>query len=210
MAHTSIRADNWEVACCGSVGGGAAVTAGGWLFQFRNRLLNQRATVGFAGPGVGVGWRAGVTGDSNFSIEDDDFVPIDTVGEMSLDDMNGAWGWINSGDLALGPVGGGVMFITANNMRGTLFGFQMICGWSSGLAASVNGCSVGVWGVAMNSGIKPYLVKREPIGHNYPPWAQIKCRVARQSIVVGPRAHVQYNYDVPVPRGGESVMTPGS
>lgn len=209
MADTSAKADNWEAACCGSAGGGAALTAGAWVFQFRNRRLDQRATVGFAGPGVGVGLRAGVTGDSNLSVDDDDFTPIDTVGPISLDDLNGATGWVNSGDLAAGPIGGGVMWITANNMRGTLFGFQLIYGYSCGLAASVNACSVGVWGVSVNSGIERYLVKREPIGHKYPPWTQIRCRVARQSIVVGPRAQVQYNYDVPVPRGGESVMAPG-
>lgn len=208
MAHTSIRADNWEVACCGSAGGGAAITAGGWVFQFRNRQLNQRATVGFAGPGVGAGLRLGTTGDANWTIEDDDFVPIETIGRISLDDLNGATGWVNSGDLAAGPLGVGVMWITANSMRGTLFAFQCIYGYSSGIAASANLCSVGVWGLARNSGIKPYLVKREPVGHDYPPWAQIKCRVARQSISVGARGRVNYHYDAPVPFPGESVLTP--
>lgn len=209
MANTSLRADNWEVASCGSAGGGAAVTAGVWVFQFRNRQLNQRATVGFGGPGLGVGLRAGATGDSNFSVEDDDFVPIDTIGQMSLDDLNGASGCINSIDVCVGA-GVGAMLITACGMRGTLFDAELLYGMSLGAAASLNAFSIGVWGVNINAGIKPYLVKREPIGHQYPPWVQMKCRVARQSIVVGPRARVQYNYDVPVPRGGESVMTPGN
>lgn len=207
MAVTSIRADHWEVASCGSVGGGAAVTAGLWVFQFRNRLLNQRAVVGFGGPGMGYGWRAGGTTEMDFSIDDDNFSPIDTIGEMSLDDLNGASGCINSFDACLG-IGFGAMLITACSMRGTLFDAEPLWGPSSGLAMSLNAFSVGVWGVNINAGIKPYLVKREPIGHRYPPWVQMKCRVARQSITVGSGARVSYTYDTPVPMPGESVMTP--
>lgn len=209
MSRTALKADNWEAVCCGATGGGAAVTGGVWVFQFRNRQLDVRASYGFAGPGVGVGLRAGATGGVGMTLDDDDFCPIDTVGAMSLDDLDGASGWINSAGASLG-VGGGAMFITANNMGGTLFGFQCLYGLSLGLEASVNFWTVGVWGRARNDGIKPYLVNREPTGHDYPPWVHIKCRVARQSIVVGPRAQVQYNYDVPVPRGGENVMTPGN
>lgn len=208
MAHTSVKSDNWEVAACGSVGGGPAITGGVWVFQFRNRSLNQRATVGFAGPGVGFGLRAGGSGDHNLAIEDDDFMPLDTVGPMSIDDLNGATGWINSFDVAVGPIGYGGMLITANNMRGSLFGFQPVHSPATGLAGSVNYWTVGVWGVSLNSGIRPYLIKREPIGQNLPPWTRIKCRVARQSISVGLGARVHYHYDAPVPMPGESVMTP--
>ena len=84
------QADNWESASCCAAGGGAGVTVGGWMFQFRNYTLNARATYFFGGAGVGIGAKAGGTGDLDGYVEDSDFSSIDTEGAMSFDDLDGA------------------------------------------------------------------------------------------------------------------------
>lgn len=203
--HTSLPADNWEIASSGAVGGGALVTGGLWHFQFRNRQLDQRAEVIFGGVGAGVGLKAGGTGSLG-SVDDDDFTSLDTLGSISLDDLDGSWGWINSAGVAIG-LGVGVMWITAASMKGTLFGLQPIAGVSTGLEGSINLCTAGTWRILRNSGIKRFRVNRER--PKLDPWVQIRCRVAKEVIVVGPRAHVDHQFHMPRPQG-DSVMTPGN
>lgn len=194
------QADNWEIASCCAAGGGAGVTVGGWMFQFRNYTLNARATYFFGGAGVGIGAKAGGTGDLDGYVEDSDFSSIDTEGAMSFDDLDGAGGWINSAGLAAG-IGGGVCFVSAAGTSRTYFGMCPVYGMSMGVEASINFITFGKWKLV--SQIKPYTVRV------FKPPSPMRFRVARESISIGPRGSVVREYTSPVLRPGESVMTPG-
>lgn len=196
----NMKADRWQIVCSGAVGGGPAFTVGGWYFQLRNREINARADYIFGGVGVGIGAKAaGGTGQIDFHVDDADFCSLDTVGKMSFNDLDGAGGWINSAGLAAG-IGAGLMFVSAGGNNGTYFGMCPIYGASSGLEASVNFITFGKW-------LRVSEFKRFEIKVLKPP-TPLKFRVAKLDIEVGPRAQVHYNYRSPVPRAGESIMTP--
>jgi len=139
----SAKAWDWKVAGAANVGGAVSVGAGVWTFVFQSESAQFSGMYYFVGAGIGAGGSLGGASMPDWSSGGLAWTELECDRAFSADDLHNSAGRLTTAGAGL-AVGGGVVILTAFNLRGSMFSSQNCWGGSIGVGASAM-TTVGAW-----------------------------------------------------------------